>query len=161
MSRSFLIVRLGSLGDLIHTLPAVAAIRRAHPGARIDWLVEPPHRGLLDMVPAINDAVVMQGRSLGGWMATSRDLKTRRYDVALDFQGLIKSAALARFSGARQVVGFDRAALREPAARFFYTRAAQVGEGRHVIAKNLALASAVLGGDVPMRGITRSITRAG
>lgn len=151
MSRSFLIVRLGSLGDLIHTLPAVAAIRRAQPDARIDWLVEPPHRGLLDMVPILSAVVVMQGRSLGGWMATSRLLRPRHYDVALDFQGLIKSAALARFSGAREVVGFDRVALREPAARFFYHRTAQIGEGRHVIAKNLALASSVLERAVPMR----------
>ena len=151
MSQAFLIVRLGSLGDLIHTLPAVAAIRRAHPDARIDWLVEAPHRELLDLVPILSSVIVMKGRNLGGWLETSRVLKGRHYDVALDFQGLIKSAALARFSGAREVVGFDRAALREPAARFFYTRSAQVGEGRHVIAKNLALASAVLDQAVTMR----------
>ena len=145
MNQSFLIVRLGSLGDLIHTLPAVAALRRAHPDARIDWLVEAPHRDLLDLVPILSSVIVMKGRSLGGWLATSRELRARRYDVALDFQGLIKSAALARFAGAKSVVGFDRVALREPAARFFYTRVASVGEGRHVIAKNLALVSEVLG----------------
>lgn len=144
MTKSFLIVRLGSLGDLIHTLPAVAALRHAHPDARIDWLVEAPHRELLDLVPILSSVFVMKGRSLGGWLATARELRPRRYDVALDFQGLIKSAVLARLSGARAVVGFDRVALREPAARFFYTRVANVGEGRHVIAKNLALAEQAL-----------------
>ena len=143
MTASFLIVRLGSLGDLIHTLPAVAALRRAHPDARIDWLVEAPHRGLLDLVPIVSSVIVLKGRSLGGWLATSRELRARRYDVALEFQGLVKSAALARFSGAREVVGFDRAALREPMARWFYTRVAEVGEGRHVIDKNLALVAQV------------------
>lgn len=150
MTPAFLIVRLGSLGDLIHTLPAVAALRRAHPDARIDWLVEAPHRELLDLVPILSSVIVMKGRTVGGWLATSKELRARRYDVALDFQGLIKSAALARFSGARSVVGFDRVALREPAARFFYSRNANVGEGRHVIAKNLALASVVLGHEVTM-----------
>lgn len=144
MTKSFLIVRLGSLGDLIHTLPAAALLRRAHPDARIDWLVEAPHRDLLDLVPMLSSVIVMKGRSLSGWLATSRELRPRRYDVALDFQGLIKSAALARFAGAKAVVGFDRAALREPAARFFYSRMANVGEGRHVIAKNLALAAQAL-----------------
>ncbi|MBP8273983.1 MAG: lipopolysaccharide heptosyltransferase I [Acidobacteria bacterium] len=161
MTPSFLIVRLGSLGDLIHTLPAVAALRRAHPDARIDWLVEAPHRQLLTLVPILSNIVVLRDRSASAWMQARRELRARRYDVALDFQGLIKSAALARLSGARSVIGFDRAALREPAARFFYTRTAQVGEGRHVIAKNLALVSAVLervetAMDFPMRDIESS-----
>lgn len=161
MTPSFLIVRLGSLGDLIHTLPAVAALRRAHPDARIDWLVEAPHRQLLTLVPILSNIVVLRDRSAGAWMQARRELRGRQYDVALDFQGLIKSAALARLSGARSVIGFDRAALREPAARFFYTRTAQVGEGRHVIAKNLALVSAVLERvetvmDFPMRAIESS-----
>lgn len=144
MSQSFLIVRLGSLGDLIHTLPAAAALRRAHPDARIDWLVEAPHRELLGLVPILSDVIVLRDRTLGAWLEARRVLRNNRYDIALDFQGLIKSAALARLSGARAVVGFDRDALREPQARWFYTRTAAVGEGRHVIDKNLALVSAVL-----------------
>ena len=145
MSKRFLVVRLGSLGDLLHTLPAVAALRRMYPDARIDWLVEAPHRDLLDLVPILSSVIVMKGRSLGGWLQTSRELKARGYDVALDFQGLIKSAALARLSGAKSVVGFDRRALREPLARLFYTNSPMVGEGCHVIDKNLALVSALLG----------------
>lgn len=145
MTGGFLVVRLGALGDLIHTLPAVAALRRAHPHARIDWLVEPRHRELLDLVPILTSVIVLERRSLGGWLDITRRLQQRRYDVALDFQGLMKSAALARWSGARDVVGFDRASLREPAARWFYRTVAAVGEGRHVIHKNLALVNEVLG----------------
>jgi heptosyltransferase-1 len=135
-----LIVRLGSLGDLVHALPAVAAIRDAHPHAQIDWLVERPHADLLRLVPAISNIIVLKGRSMAGWWATRRELRARKYDIALDLQGLVKSAALARLSGATRVVGFDTTALREPAARFFYTEQVDVGEGRHVIEKNLTLA---------------------
>jgi lipopolysaccharide heptosyltransferase I len=138
-----LVVRLGSLGDLVHTLPAVSAIRRAHPRAEIDWLVEPPHREFLDLVPIVSNVVVLAGRSVGGWRQTAAALRARHYDAAIDFQGLVKSAVLARASGARRVLGFDRDALRERAAAFFYKERIHVGEGRHVIDKNLALASAV------------------
>jgi lipopolysaccharide heptosyltransferase I len=138
-----LVVRLGSLGDLIHTLPAVAALRRAHPALEIDWLVEPPHRPLLDLVPVISSVIVLPGRTARGWLDARRTMRGREYDVAADFQGLIKSAALARLSGAARVVGFDRQALREPAAASFYTESIEVGEGRHVIDKNLGLAAAL------------------
>jgi len=135
----FLIIRLGSLGDLVHAVPAVAALRAAHPDAQIDWLVEPAHAALLALVPAISNVRVLKGRSVGGWLATRAELRAHHYDIAIDLQGLIKSAALARLSGARRVVGFDTRALREPAARWFYTEQVVVGEGRHVIDKNLAL----------------------
>lgn len=141
-----LIVRLGSLGDLVHTLPAADALRRAHPAAEIDWLVDAPHRDFLGLVPILSRLVVLERRGVSGWLAVRHELRARRYDVAVDFQGLIKSAALARLSGAPRVIGFDRQSLREPAASMFYTERVDVGEGRHVIRKNLRLAAA-LGGD--------------
>lgn len=149
MTSSVLIVRLGSLGDLVHALPAVAEMRRVWPEARIDWLVDPAHADLLRLVPALSDVRVLRGRSVAGWWATRRELRARRYDLAIDLQGLVKSAALARLSGARRVVGFDTKALREPAARWFYTDQVEVGEGRHVIDKNLAVAAAVTGAAAP------------
>jgi lipopolysaccharide heptosyltransferase I len=139
----FLIVRLGSLGDLVHTLPAVSAIHRAHPAAEIDWLVDAVHVDFLSLVPILTSIVVLRDRTAGAWLAARAELRARRYDVALDFQGLIKSAALARLSGAGRVVGFDRRALREGAAALLYTERAEVGEGRHVVHKNLRLAAAV------------------
>jgi heptosyltransferase-1 len=142
MSR-FLVVRLGSLGDLVHTLPAVSAIRRAHPDAEIDWLVDAVHVDFLSLVPILSSVVVLRDRTASAWLAARMELRARRYDAALDFQGLIKSAALARLSGAGRVIGFDRRALREGAAALLYTERVEVGEGRHVIHKNLHLASAV------------------
>ena len=138
-----LIVRLGSLGDLIHTLPAVAAIRRAYPDADIDWLVDAPHRTLLELVPAVSSLVVLRDRSAGAWLAARRAMRARHYDVALDFQGLLKSAALARLSGAGRVVGFDRPGLREPLAAPLYGERVHVDDSQHVIRKNLALAAAI------------------
>lgn len=134
-----LIVRLGSLGDLIHALPAAVALRDAFPHAEIDWVVERAHAELLAMVPAVSRVIVLGDRTAGGWWTVIRELRARRYDLAIDLQGLVKSAALARFSGARRVVGFDRAGLREPAARFLYSEHVVVGDRRHVIEKNLAL----------------------
>jgi lipopolysaccharide heptosyltransferase I len=138
MARSVLIVRLGALGDLVHALPAVAALRGAWPESRIDWLVDARYRALLDFVPTVNRVIVLggPGTSLGGVV---RSLRREHYDMAIDLQGLIKSAVLARLSGAREVVGFATPLLRERAARLFYTTQADGEAGGHVIAKNVSL----------------------
>jgi len=138
-----LIVRLGSLGDLVHTLPAASAIKRTFPNLDLDWLVDAVHAEFLGLVPILTTIVPLEARTASAWLQARRELKRRRYDVALDFQGLLKSAALARLSGARRVLGFDRASLRESAAAPLYTERAQVGEESHVIEKNLRLAAAI------------------
>ena len=142
-----LIVRLGSLGDLVHTLPAMCAIADAHPDAEIDWLVDAVHRDFLALVPGISLIVPLRDRTAAAWLEARRALRPRGYDVALDFQGLLKSAALARLSGARRVIGFDRTSLRERAAAPLYTERVEVGDAGegapHVIDKNLRLAGAL------------------
>jgi heptosyltransferase I len=138
-----LVVRLGSLGDLIHTLPAVSAIRRAHPDAEIDWLVDAAHRDLLDLVPILTSVITLNHATPAGWLEARTTLRARGYAVALDFQGLIKSAALTWLSGARRKIGFGRTALREPIAASFYSEYIDVDDGRHVIEKNLHLAATV------------------
>src|SRR5688500_16299319 len=137
-----LVVRLGSLGDVIHTLPAVAALRRAMPDARIDWLVDAPHQEVVGLVPVIDARVVLEARTVKAWIHAASTLRARGYDAAVDFQGLFKSAILARASGAKRVLGFSIWHLRERGARAFYTHTALAeAEGRHVIRKNLALAA--------------------
>lgn len=137
-----LVVRLGALGDVVHALPAAAALRAAHPDARIDWLVDAKHRPLLDLVPVIDRVVALERPSISGWVDVTRRLRQTKYDVALDFQGLLKSAVLARASGARRVLGFSVWHLREKTARPFYSDSVEA-EGGHVIQKNLRLLEAL------------------
>jgi lipopolysaccharide heptosyltransferase I len=151
----FLIVRLGALGDIVHAIPVAAALRRAFPDARIDWLVSAKHREILDLVPVIDRRLVVNDRGGGAGgaplFAAIRELRRARYDAALDLQGLIKSAVIARASGAARVIGFRAQHLRERLARPFYTHAYDPGGGglfdragtRHVVQLNLALLGAL------------------
>jgi heptosyltransferase-1 len=135
-----LLVRLSSIGDVVHTLPALAALHRH--GWEAGWLVEAPSRVLLDENPLLARVVVGPSPRAFTWhgaLATARDLRARRYDVALDFQGLWKSAAWARVSGARRVVGWERNARREPASALLVGERVERRGGGHVIDKNLAL----------------------
>lgn len=144
--QSLLVVRLGSLGDIIHTLPAVAALRRALPEARIDWVVDAAHQEIVARVTAIDARIVIEERSPRAWLNAAATLRARGYDAALDFQGLFKSALLARASGARRVLGFSIWHLRERGARVFYTESGSASDRDartpepHVIYKNLELA---------------------
>jgi heptosyltransferase I len=146
MASSVLVVRLGALGDLVHALPAVAAMRRAWPDARIDWLVDARYRALLAFVPIIDRTIVVGGEGGGSVPAVLGALRREGYDVAVDLQGLIKSAAMARLSGARRVVGFAAPLLRERAAALFYNVRVAADDSGHVIRKNLSVAAA-LGAD--------------
>jgi heptosyltransferase-1 len=135
-----LLVRLSSIGDVVHTLPALAALHRH--GWEAGWLVEAPSRALLDENPLLARVVVAPSRRTFGLreaLAAARDLRGRRYDAALDFQGLWKSAAWARLSGARRVVGWARTARREPASALLVGERVARRGGGHVIDKNLAL----------------------
>ena len=138
-----LLVRLGALGDIVHAIPVAAALRRAFPAARLDWLVSARHREILDLVPIVDRLLAWESWS----PASIGELRRSRYDVAIDLQGLVKSAALARISGAGRVIGFATSYLRERLARPFYTDAYDPGchgiydpsETRHVVEINLGL----------------------
>lgn len=151
-----LIVRLSALGDIVHALPVLGAIREAHPDAEIDWAVDARYEAVLDLVAGPLGRVVVRapeaGRSANrvafadgvrGWLAAARELRRRHYDAALDLQGLLKSAALARASGARRVIGFDRAGLRERHAAWFLTDRVPTDGRAHVVRKNLGVVSAL------------------
>jgi heptosyltransferase-1 len=159
-----LIARLGSMGDILHALPAVTAIRAALPGAALGWLVEdrwtelltargakPDPQALSPQKPVVNSIHPVDTKrwrqrffrhgTLAEMSGARRRVRDIRYDIVLDFQGAIKSAILARGSGAAAVAGFRDP--REPAARFLYSqRFPRAGE--HVIEQNHALAAQAL-----------------
>lgn len=142
---SFLIVRLGSLGDVIHGIPVAAALRTEFPNGRIDWMVDPRYVELLDLVTCIDRRIgvdpraIKRGPGRERFRETMRELREHHYDAAIDLQGLLKSAMLARSVRAHRTIGFPMTHLREKLARLFYTDAPDPGDATHVIYKNLAL----------------------
>ena len=134
-----LIVRLGAFGDIIHTLPAAATVRENCPQARITWMVEPRWGPLLEGNPHVDELFPFDRRKLGDAWAAVRCLRERRFDLAIDFQGLIKSALPAWLSGATGIVGYSRRAAREPMAAAFYSRSV-TPRARHIVEQHLELA---------------------
>ena len=150
-----LIVRLGALGDVVHAIPVAAALRRSQPDARIDWVVGAKHQEMLTLVPAVTTVIAVRDRrgeadGIAIPHAIAR-LRRERYDVVLDLQGLVKSAVIARASGARRSIGFSRKYLREPLAAPFYSEHYDPGgagiyalsETRHVVTINLGMLTAL------------------
>lgn len=143
-----LIVKPSSLGDIVHTLPAVAAIHRSAPGLEIDWIVNSEWAPLLEGLPLLRRVIAFPRREMRGirgvlrarsWAAS--ELGGRPYDLSVDFQGLFRSAWLAR-AAARHTVGFRQS---REGAPFLYHRRVPV-EGwsrRHAVDRNLALAAAL------------------
>jgi lipopolysaccharide heptosyltransferase I len=149
-----LIVKMGSIGDIVHTLPALAALRRCFPEARIDWLVESRSKSILQDSPSIDelievDTLAWRRRLLAGstWREITEGLKrlrARRYDFILDFQGLLKSGTLAFLARGGRRIGFARGHRRESLAGLFLSeRIAPPPTERHVIDRNLFLLRAL------------------
>jgi heptosyltransferase-1 len=168
-----LVVRLGAMGDILHALPAVTALRQAHPGWTIDWVVEPRWRALLaaedsagqaislrpippnpaqPVVDGLHFAATKEWRKAPLSRKTLHEIKVMRnalkagdYDVALDLQGAIRSAMVARLSGSRRRIG--EAMPRERLASWLFTERVCT-LGAHVIEQDLELAAAVAGDDL-------------
>jgi lipopolysaccharide heptosyltransferase I len=149
-----LFVKLSSIGDIVHTLPTLAAVKEALPAAEISWAVEKSSAEILRGNPLIKNLIELDTRSIRGGKIIEeilidarrqvRELRQFKYDAALDFQGLLKSAGIAKLSKAKRRYGFDKASLREPTSRFLLTETIEVPRKIHVIRKNLALAEKAL-----------------
>ena len=150
-----LIVRLSALGDIVHALPVLNALGKAFPAAEIDWVVEASYAATLALAAGLHRRVIVRATAnaespdsiafagLPGYVRAAGYLRSRRYDAALDLQGLLKSAVWARASGARRVIGFDRAGLREPLAASLYSETVKPDVSGHVIRKNLSILQAL------------------
>ena len=154
-----LIVKLSSIGDIIHTLPVLAAIKNALPDAEVSWAAEKNAAELLRGNPLLSQLIEIDTKNLrrretiGETLAAARrqlkELRASKFDITLDFQGLFKSALIAKISRAEKRYGFSRESLREPASRFLLTETIDVAPGVHVIVKNLTLAGKSLKIPVP------------
>src|ERR1044072_9143908 len=150
-----LIVKLGSIGDIVHTLPALAALRAGLPQAEISWVAERASCEILKDNPILDRLIevdtkawrrgLMSGETLRAPRQQLRRLRASAFDVALDFQGLLKSASIARLSGARRIFGYSRAGLREPASALLLSKTIAVPRQTHVIRKALLRLEGALG----------------
>jgi heptosyltransferase-1 len=136
-----LVVRLGAMGDIIHVLPAVASLKHSFPGARITWVVEPRWVPLLEANPFVDRVTPLRRGTARGMLASWREIRSERYQLAVDFQGLIKSAVTAACARAERIFGFHRSQARESAAALFYSDEVRSASS-HVVDRNLDLAAA-------------------
>jgi heptosyltransferase-1 len=156
------LIKTSSMGDVIHAFPVVTDIVAALPGAEIDWVVEASFADLPALHPAVRTVIpvavrrwrraLLRGETWSEVRAARVRLRERRYDLALDLQGLIKSALVARWTGA-PIAGFSRGCAREPLAAMAYARTFDVDMQAHAIERLRSLAGQALG--YPVQGLPR------
>ncbi|WP_367598346.1 lipopolysaccharide heptosyltransferase I [Pseudomonas fulva] len=158
-----LIIKTSSLGDVIHTLPALTDAAHAIPGIRFDWVVEEGFAEIPSWHPAVDQVIpvairrwrkhLWQTVRSGEWKAFKQHLRERQYDLVIDAQGLVKSAWLTRYVKA-PVAGLDRYSAREGWASRFYDRRLSVAVGQHAVERVRQLFAMALAYDLP-EGIGR------
>ena len=154
-----LIVKLSSIGDVVHALPILAPIRQSLPAAEISWVVEKKAAEILRDNEYLDELIEIDTRdlrkkdSIGKFFPKARKqfgpLRNGKFDVAIDLQGLLKSASVAKLARARRRFGFAKKNLREPASRFLLTDKVKIKKKTHIIRKNLRLVSKALNIPVP------------
>lgn len=141
-----LVIKPSSLGDVVHTLPAVALVKRHWPSCRLAWLINPEWAPLLDGNPHVDEVVIFprgEFRGLAGWgriLPWARTMAARKADLVLDFQGLLRSALIAKLCRRGEVAGLSDA---REGARLFYRRLADVTGVRHAVDRYLRLVAEV------------------
>jgi heptosyltransferase-1 len=119
--RRFLVLRLGSLGDIVHTFPAVAALREKFPASDIVWLTHPRWNMLVKSSGLASEIRNIEPRALRSLRAAIAQIRASSWDAAIDYQGLWKSAALPFFGGVQRRVGFSSSTIREFGVPVLYT----------------------------------------
>lgn len=138
--KRILIVRLGALGDIIHALPGASSLKHSFPGAHVTWVVEPRWVPLLEGNGFVDRIVVFRRDDPRSWSQTKRELRSERYDLAVDFQGLTKSALIAHITRSERIAGFGSRVVRERPAGLFYSTRVQ-SDAVHVVDQALDLAA--------------------
>lgn len=136
-----LVVRLGAMGDILHTLPAAVSLRRSFPNSRLTWAVEQRWAPLLESSAFIDKLEFVDRSRISGILQLRERLRAGNYDLAVDFQGLLKSAIVASFARPERICGWHRSAAREPLASLFYSKTV-APKSAHVVDRNLELSAA-------------------
>ena len=145
--RNILVIRLGAMGDIIHALPAVAGLKASFPDSHLTWVVDEKWRPLLQDNPYVDEVALVNRKSLRSLLELRRRLRKQRFDVAVDFQGLIKSALVASASRAERIIGFDRTQAREALAAMVYSHPVKT-RSAHVVDQNVEVAVAAGGSTI-------------
>jgi len=153
-----LLIKTSSLGDVVHTLPALTDAQRAIPGVQFDWVVEEGFAEIPAWHPAVAQVIpvairrwrknLWQTLRSGEWRRFKARLRETRYDLVIDAQGLLKSAWLTRYVKA-PVAGLDRDSAREPLASRFYDRRYAVPRDQHALERVRQLFAQALGYELP------------
>ncbi|MBD8707992.1 lipopolysaccharide heptosyltransferase I [Pseudomonas sp. CFBP 13711] len=153
-----LLIKTSSLGDVIHTLPALTDAMGALPGIQFDWVVEEGFAEIPTWHPAVANVIpvairrwrknLWQTLKNGEWRQFKQRLRDTRYDLVIDAQGLLKSAWLTRYVRA-PIAGLDKTSAREPMAARFYNRPYAVARGQHAVERLRQLFAQALGYQVP------------
>jgi heptosyltransferase I len=117
----FLVLRLGSLGDIVHTFPAVAALREAFPAAEIVWMTHPRWKVLVESGNLASEVRTIESRALGSLQKAVEGVRQSMWDASIDYQGLWKSAALPFFGGVKRRIGFSSHTIREFGVPILYS----------------------------------------
>lgn len=136
-----LVVRLGAMGDILHTLPAVASLKQSFPYCHLAWAVEDKWAVLLEENPFIDEIIRCSRTELSRIVELRRHLRASHWDFAVDFQGLLKSAFVCSFARPERIVGFHHSQIRERLAALFYSHSEKT-KSPHIVDRNLELAKA-------------------
>jgi heptosyltransferase-1 len=128
------------MGDIIHSLPGAASLKHSFPAARISWVVEPRWVPLLEGNGFVDRIIVFRRDDPVSWKRTKDELRSERYDLAVDFQGLTKSALIAHVARPERIAGFGAGVVRERPAGLFYSNRVE-SKAVHVVDQALDLAA--------------------
>ncbi len=129
------------MGDILHALPAAASLKHSFPSAPLTWVVENTWAPLLQHNSFIDRVICLDRRHPATWMRTLRELREQRFSLAMDLQGLFKSALTASLARPERIIGYDRRLVRERMAAWFYSNRVSTAAA-HVVDRHLDIAAA-------------------
>lgn len=137
MSESrFLVMRLGSLGDIVHTFPAVSGLRKSFPRAEVIWLTHPTWEFLVNTSNLAGEVWTVDTRNWSNLQSILKRIRAHQFAAAIDYQGLWKSAAFPFLAGVPKRIGFSRETVREAGVPVLYTDKVKVAANRHIADQN-------------------------